>query len=158
MWFPGFSEADANPDLGDSAITETLGLGGMSMASAPAIVKFVGGTAQEALDMTRLMYEITCEEHSGFTIASLDFRGSPMGLDLRKIMSTGILPIINTGVAHKEAGVGMVGAGIVRAPRECFMSAFACLSDGKEGINKLPQAQIMGRFPPTPSPDHFLIK
>jgi hypothetical protein len=127
LYFPQFTEADANPDIGDSTITETAGYGGMAMAAAPAIVKFVGGTPDLALQTTLEMYEITADEHEQLTIPALDFRGTPLGIDVRKVMETGILPQINTGIAHKEPGVGMVGAGILRAPEQCFREAFASL-------------------------------
>ena len=127
LWLPGFSEADANPDIGDSAITETGGIGGFAMAGAPAIVKFVGGTPDDALNATLEMYEITAGEHNAFTIPALNFRGTPLGVDVRKVMATGILPRINTGIAHREPGVGMVGAGLLQAPKGCFKAAFEAL-------------------------------
>lgn len=127
LYFPGFSEADANPDIGDSTITETAGYGGVAMAAAPAITKFVGGNPQMAFQATLEMYEITQDEHEAFTIPALNFRGTPLGIDVRKVMETGILPQINTGIAHKDPGVGMVGAGILRAPQACFQEAFAAL-------------------------------
>jgi hypothetical protein len=124
LYFPQFTEADANPDIGDSTVTETSGYGGMAMAAAPAITKFVGGTPQLALKTTLEMYEITHDEHEQFTIPALNFRGTPCGIDVRKVMETGILPQINTGIAHKQPGIGMVGAGILRAPQICFREAF----------------------------------
>jgi hypothetical protein len=124
LYFPQFSEADANPDIGDSTITETAGYGGMAMAAAPAIVKFVGGSPELATRTTMEMYEITASEHEHLTIPALNFRGTPLGIDVRKVMETGILPQINTGIAHKDPGVGMVGAGILRAPEQCFKEAF----------------------------------
>jgi len=124
LYFPQFTEQDANPDIGDSTVTETAGYGGMAMAAAPAITKFVGGTPQMALQATLEMYEITFDEHEQFTIPALNFRGTPCGIDLRLVMETGILPQINTGIAHKNPGVGMVGAGILRAPEACFREAF----------------------------------
>jgi hypothetical protein len=124
LYFPQFTAQDANPDIGDSTVTETAGYGGMAMAAAPAITKFVGGTPQLALQTTLEMYEITFDEHEQFTIPALNFRGTPCGIDLRKVMETGILPQINTGIAHKDPGVGMVGAGILRAPEKCFRDAF----------------------------------
>jgi len=127
LYFPQFTEKDANPDIGDSTITETAGYGGMAMAAAPAITQFVGGTPQMATQATLEMYEITFGEHENFTIPTLDFRGSPLGIDVRKVMETGILPQINTGIAHKDPGVGMVGAGILRAPEKCFKDAFEAL-------------------------------
>jgi hypothetical protein len=124
LYFPQFSEKDANPDIGDSTITETAGYGGMAMAAAPAIVQFVGGSPRLAVQTTLEMYEITSCEHEHFTIPALNFRGTPLGIDVRKVAETGILPQINTGIAHKDPGVGMVGAGILRAPEKCFMDAF----------------------------------
>jgi len=129
LYFPQFTVKDANPDIGDSTITETAGYGGMAMAAAPAITKFVGGTPQLALQTTLEMYEITYDEHEQFTIPALNFRGTPCGIDVRKVMETGILPQINTGIAHKDPGVGMVGAGILRAPMQCFEEAFIAIKE-----------------------------
>ncbi len=128
LYFPGFTEADANPDIGDSTITETAGFGGMAMAAAPAITQFVGGTPQQALDATREMYEITFAESEGFTIPALNFRGTPLGIDVRRVMETGLLPRLNTGIAHRLPGIGMVGAGILRAPEACFRAAWEALA------------------------------
>jgi hypothetical protein len=124
LFLPGFSAKDANPDIGDSTITETAGFGGFAMAAAPAIASFVGGTAQDAINSTNEMYEICFTEHDHFTIPALDFRGTPLGIDVRLVMETGILPKLNTGIAHKDPGIGMVGAGVLRAPKECFTDAF----------------------------------
>ncbi|MGD8813619.1 MAG: DUF1116 domain-containing protein, partial [Anaerolineales bacterium] len=124
LYLPGFSAKDANPDIGDSTITETAGIGGFAMAAAPAIASFVGGTAQDALNATLEVYEICFAEHQHFTIPALDFRGTPTGIDVRLVARTGILPKLNTGIAHKQPGIGMVGAGILRAPVECFQAAF----------------------------------
>ena len=127
LYFPGFDDADANPDLGDSCITETAGIGGFCMAAAPAIVQFVGGQVQDAINYSTQMYEITVGEGSAYKIPSLDFRGSTTGIDLLKVVETGIRPIINTGIAHKDYGVGQVGAGLVHPPAECFRKAIeAC--------------------------------
>ena len=119
-----YKEDDANPDIGDSAITETYGLGGFAMAAAPAITAVVGGTARTALEATLEMYEITLEENPQHQIPALDFRGSPTGIDVRRVVETGIQPLINTGIAHRQAGIGQVGAGLVRAPLEPFVAAF----------------------------------
>jgi hypothetical protein len=124
LFLGGYTQADANPDLGDSAITETYGLGGFAMAAAPAIVQYVGGNAQTALNATLEMYEITLAENSQHQIPALDFRGTPTGIDVRRVIETGIQPVINTGIAHKQAGVGQVGAGLTRAPIEPFLEAF----------------------------------
>jgi hypothetical protein len=129
LYFSQYTENDANPDIGDSTITETAGYGGMAMAAAPAITQFVGGTPQLATRTTLEMYEITFGEHEILTIPSLNFRGTPLGIDVRKVMETGILPQINTGIAHKDPGAGMVGAGILRAPVKCFKDAFEVLQE-----------------------------
>ena len=129
LYLPGFSADDANPDIGDSTVTETAGFGGFAMASAPAIARFVGGTAQDALEATLEMYEICFAEHEQFTIPALGFRGTPLGIDVRKVAETGILPRLNTGIAHREPGIGMVGAGVLRAPARCFTEAFEALRE-----------------------------
>jgi hypothetical protein len=129
LFFPQFSKQDANPDIGDSTVTETAGYGGMAMAAAPAITQFVGGTPAMATAATLEMYEITSGEHEIFTIPALEFRGTPLGIDVRRVMETGILPQINTGIAHREPGIGMVGAGILRAPMKCFQDAFDALKN-----------------------------
>jgi hypothetical protein len=129
LYLPGFGPQDAAPDIGDSVITETAGIGGFAMAAAPAIVKFVGGRPADALEFTRRMYEITVAENDAFQIPILDFRGTPTGIDVRKVVETGILPVINTGIAHREPGVGMVGAGLVEPPRSCFKDALAAFAD-----------------------------
>lgn len=129
LYFPGFTEADANPDMGDSAIVETVGLGGFAMAAAPAVVGFVGaGRASDAAIFTRSMGEITWQLNPEWTIPAIDNQGVPTGIDIRRVVETGIAPTINTGVAHRKPGVGQVGAGIVKAPLACFeqaLSAFA---------------------------------
>jgi hypothetical protein len=129
LYFPGFTAADANPDVGDSAITETAGIGAFAMAAAPAIVTFVSGTARDALTSTLEMYEITLAENPAFGIPPLDFRGTPTGIDIRKVVRTGILPRINTGIAHRQAGVGQIGAGLVRPPKACFEQAVAAMAE-----------------------------
>ncbi|NJC98850.1 MAG: DUF1116 domain-containing protein [Anaerolineae bacterium] len=129
LFFSGFSQADANPDIGDSAITETAGIGGFAMAPAPAIVTFVGGTPKDAMNATLEMYEITFAESKYFTMPSLDFRGTPTGIDIRKVVELGITPRINTGIAHKNAGVGQVGAGLVRPPLTIFEQALLAYAE-----------------------------
>ena len=123
LFLGAYTQADANPDIGDSAITETYGLGGFAMAAAPAITRVVGGSAQTARDATLEMYEITLAENPNHQIPALDFRGTPTGIDVRRVVETGIQPVINTGIAHREAGVGQVGAGLVRAPLQPFLDA-----------------------------------
>jgi hypothetical protein len=128
LYLGDFGPDDANPDIGDSAITETIGLGGFAMAAAPAIVRFVGGTVADALANTRRMYEITLAEHAAFAIPVLDFRGTPLGIDVTKVVRTRILPQINTGMAGKVAGTGQVGAGLVTPPPEIFPKALRALA------------------------------
>ncbi|HMN27744.1 MAG TPA: DUF1116 domain-containing protein, partial [Caldilineaceae bacterium] len=123
LFFPGFTAADANPDIGDSTITETAGIGAFAMAAAPAIVTFVSGKPKDAINATLEMYEITVAEHKSFTIPALDFRGTPTGIDIRKVVESGITPRVNTGIAHRQAGVGQVGAGLVRPPLAIFEDA-----------------------------------
>jgi hypothetical protein len=120
LYFPGYSPADANPDIGDSAITETFGLGGFALAAAPAIVGFVGGTATSAALTTERMREICLDASTQFRIPWLDFAGVPQGIDARLVVHSGIAPRITTGIAHREAGRGQIGAGIVDAPLRCF--------------------------------------
>ncbi|MFA6584336.1 MAG: DUF1116 domain-containing protein [Elusimicrobiaceae bacterium] len=123
LFFAGFTKADANPDIGDSAITETNALGGFAIAAAPAIVQFVGGSAADAVGYTLQMYEITAGENNAYQIPYLNFRGTPTGIDAVKVVEKGIFPFIDTGVAHKNPGVGQVGAGVVSAPAEPFKKA-----------------------------------
>jgi hypothetical protein len=129
LYFPGFTAEDANPDVGDSTITETAGIGGFAMAAAPAIVTFVSGTARDATASTLEMYEITLAEHPAFSIPALDFRGTPTGIDIRQVIRTGILPRVNTGIAHRRAGIGQIGAGLVRPPRACFERAVQAMAE-----------------------------
>lgn len=123
LFFPGYGPEDANPDLGDSAITETLGLGGFAMAASPAITQFVGGNPDDAIAATRSMRRITMGPHPAFPLPPINFAGTPSGIDVLKVLDTGVLPLINTGIAHREAGVGQIGAGIVTAPPEVFLKA-----------------------------------
>lgn len=129
LYFPGFTSADANPDIGDSTITETAGIGAFAMAAAPAIVTFIGGAPEEAVHATLEMYEIAVAEHQHFTIPALGFRGSPVGIDIRKVVELGVTPRVNTGIAHREAGVGQVGAGLVRPPMAIFEEALVAFAD-----------------------------
>ena len=130
LYFPGFSAADANPDIGDSAILEAVGLGAFAMAAAPAVAGFVGaGGFGEALGYTRSMLEIAPARNPKWGIPALDFAGVPTGIDLRRVVESGIAPVINTGIAHRKAGVGQVGAGVARAPLACFEEALLAFCD-----------------------------
>ena len=128
LYFSGFSKNDANPDIGDSSITETGGLGGFAIAASPAIVGFVGGSLRQAITYTTQMYEITAAENSIYQIPYLNFRGTPTGIDVTKVIEKNILPFIDTGVAHREPGIGQIGAGILSAPVEPFMAAYEGLA------------------------------
>lgn len=132
LYFTGFTEEDGNPDIGDSAITETVGVGAMAMISAPGVTRFVGaGGFQDALDISNEMAQICTTHNPNWTIPTWDFQGSVMGIDIRKVVETGITPMINTGIAHKKAGVGQVGAGTVRAPLGCFEKALEAYAKAK---------------------------
>ncbi|MGH9209113.1 MAG: DUF1116 domain-containing protein, partial [Acidimicrobiales bacterium] len=128
LYLGGYGPDDANADIGDSAITETVGLGGFAMAGAPAIVRLVGGTVDDAMTWTELMYEVTLTEHPTWSLPTLDFRGVPFGIDVLRVVRTGVAPIVNTGMAGRVAGTGQVGAGLVRPPLECFTAALAALA------------------------------
>ncbi|MGW2345148.1 DUF1116 domain-containing protein [Streptomyces sp. NPDC001661] len=123
LYFAGYGPEDANPDIGDSAITETNGLGGFALAAAPAITGFVGGTVQEALRTSRDMARITLARHEAYRLPALGGIGSPVGIDVRAVLDTGIEPVVTTGIAHREPGIGQIGAGLAHAPLECFRKA-----------------------------------
>jgi hypothetical protein len=130
LYFPGYSAKDANPDMGDSAIVETVGLGGFAMAAAPAVAGFVGaGAPSSAANFTRAMSEITVGQSSEWTIPAADYLGVPTGIDVRLVVENGIAPVINTGIAHREPGIGQVGAGVVRAPMACFEQAVLAIAE-----------------------------
>ena len=130
LYFPGFSAADANPDMGDSAIVETVGLGGFAMAAAPAVAGFVGaGAPSSAANFTRAMGEITLAQNPEWTIPAADYLGVPSGIDIRRVVETGLAPTINTGIAHRKPGIGQVGAGVVRAPMACFTEALVAFAE-----------------------------
>jgi Protein of unknown function (DUF1116) len=129
IYFPGFSERDANPDMGDSAIVETVGLGAFAMAAAPAVVAYIGaGRGSDAAAFTRAMAEITVGRNPAWAIPAMDFAGVPTGIDIRLVVEAGLAPSINTGIAHREPGVGQVGAGIVKAPLKCFEQALVAFA------------------------------
>jgi hypothetical protein len=128
LFLGAYGPEDANPDIGDSAITETAGIGGLAMATAPAIVRFVGGSVPDALATTQRMYDITVGENPAYAIPILEFRGTPTGIDVTKVVRSGVLPQINTGMAGRVAGTGQVGAGLVTPPMECFTAALEALA------------------------------
>jgi uncharacterized protein DUF1116 len=128
LYLPGFGPADANPDIGDSTITETTGIGGFAMAAAPAIVRFVGGEPGDAVRNTLQMYEITLAEHPIYQVPVLGFRGTPVGIDVTLVARTGIVPVVNTGIAGHDPGVGQVGAGLVTPPMAAFADSVRALA------------------------------
>jgi hypothetical protein len=123
LYNPGFGPEDGAPDIGDSSIIETMGLGGFSIAAAPSMASFAGGGFEDAVKITKDMGLITITKNFEFAIPSLDFEGAPTGIDIRKVVDTTILPSINSAIVHKSSGVGQIGAGIVQAPYECFTKA-----------------------------------
>ncbi len=130
LYFTGYSADDANPDMGDSAITETIGVGGMAMIAAPAVTRFVGtGGFDDALQTSNEKTEITIGENPNFAIPTWNFKGAVLGIDARKVVETGITPVINTGIAHKVAGFGQIGAGTVHPPIECFEKAITAYAE-----------------------------
>ena len=134
LFFTGYTQDDANPDIGDSAITETFGVGAMSMIAAPGVTRFVGaGGFDDALQISDEMSEICTDFNNNLAIPTWNFQGVPTGIDVRKVVETGITPLINTGIAHKKAGVGQVGAGTVNAPMECFEKALLALAEIQKG-------------------------
>ena len=133
LYFTSFRKEDANADLGDSAICETAGFGGFSLAASPALVQLVGGSVAEAVAYSREMYDVTVARNPGMSLPALDFAGTPCGIDIRKVVDNGIRPVITTGIAHREAGVGQIGAGIVRAPMACFTQAVVALAERLAG-------------------------
>ncbi len=128
LFFPGFKQEDACPDIGDSAITETAGFGGCSFAASPALTLLAGGSVSDAVRYSKEMYEITVTRNPGLSLPALDFAGAPCGIDVRKVLDTGIRPVVTTGIAHKEAGIGQIGAGIVRVPMACYVAAFKAMA------------------------------
>lgn len=123
LYLTGYGPHDAGLDMGDSAITETVGWGGFVLGGAPGILSLVGGTPQQALSFSREMREITVGTSPTFRIPALGFEGAPVGIDVLKVVQTGILPVIDTAIAHKEPGYPKIGAGLVRPPMECFEKA-----------------------------------
>ena len=123
LYVPGFKAEDAGLDMGDSAITETVGWGGFVLGGAPAILTLVGGTPEAALAYTREMASITVARHPQYLMPALNFEGAPLGIDIRKVVQTGVTPIIDTAIAHKDPGYPKIGGGLVRAPLECFKKA-----------------------------------
>ena len=129
IMFPPFTDEDANPDMGDSTITETCGLGAFAMAAAPAMVRLVGGTVADAIGFTKSMADITLTKNKSFGIPYLDFDGTPTGIDIRKVVDLGISPTINTGIAHQKPGFSIAGAGIAEIPMECFTKALKAFQE-----------------------------
>ena len=123
QFFEGYQAEDANQVIGDSEVAETMGLGAFAMAGAPALARYVGGTVKEATRLALEMYSITLSEHPRFNIPTLEYRGTPTGIDIRRVVEQGLTPLFNTGIAHRTPGIGQIGAGFVRTPLECFTTA-----------------------------------
>lgn len=129
VYYPGFTEEDANPDLGDSAITETAGIGAFAMAAALPMTQLVGGSVADALGFSKTMRRITLAENKAYTLPALNFIGTPTGIDVLKVIEKGITPVINTGIANKKAGEGIIGAGLVNMPMETFEKALLAMPE-----------------------------
>jgi hypothetical protein len=142
VYWPGFSEADANPDMGDSAITETVGWGGCVIAGAPGILALTGGTPADAFEWTRLNASISLARSSTYKLPALGFEGAPIAIDIRRVVKTGTTPVIDSAIAHKEPGVGMIGSGIVRAPLACFQQALQVFEQ-RYGASVLTQPAVV---------------
>jgi hypothetical protein len=127
--FPGFKEADGAPDIGDSAISESRGLGGTALPASPSQARMFGGGMQEAIEHTKAMRRVSLAEDPFFRIPYMDFAGVPLGIDIRKVVETGIVPRIDTGVAHKDGGFGIIGTGIADAPMEAFKKALTAFGE-----------------------------
>jgi hypothetical protein len=123
LYFAGFTKEDANPDIGDSSITETAGLGGFAIAAAPTFIQFTGGTPKDAINRTLDMYEITLGENNVYQIPFLNFRGTPTGIDIKLVVEKGTTPFIDTAIAYRKPGVGLIGAGLAITPMEVFKKA-----------------------------------
>ncbi|MGD0727938.1 MAG: DUF1116 domain-containing protein [Spirochaetia bacterium] len=133
LFLPGWKDEDAGADMGDSAITETVGWGGFVIGGAPGILSFTGGTAAEALAFSRDMHRISVARSPEFLMPALDFEGTGVGIDIRKVVQTNMLPVIDTAIAHKEPGHGIIGGGIVRPPMECFTKALKRFAEKYRG-------------------------
>jgi hypothetical protein len=129
-YFDGFGAADASPVIGDSEIAEAFGLGACAASGAPALARYMGGSYSAEMQMALQMYDITVAEHPKFTIPALDYRGTPLGIDVRRVIATGIEPLFNTGIAHRQAGIGQIGAGFGRTPMACCEKAVGFLTAG----------------------------
>lgn len=143
LYFAGYGPEDANPDIGDSAITEVHGLGGFALAAAPAIVGFVGGTPEQARRVSQEMATLTVGRHRDYRLPGLDFVGSPLGIDVRKVVDTGLEPVVTTGIAHREPGIGQIGAGLTHAPMRCFTGALEAFEESpfeESRVTKSPEA------------------
>jgi hypothetical protein len=125
----GFTDGDAARDIGDSAVIECIGLGGMALAASPAVAAFFGGGAADAIARTRLMGEICAARSQRFTIPAIDFEGTPLGIDARLVVQLGVTPQITTGVLHRSSGAGQIGAGVAHQPLGPFADALAALAD-----------------------------
>jgi hypothetical protein len=123
VYFPGYREEDAGLDMGDSAITETVGLGAFAMAAAPGIAGLVGKSHGELLASSAEMSQITAGRNPALAVPQWDMSGVLLGIDVRRVVQTGVLPIIDTATAHRDAGHRIIGAGVSRAPAECFTEA-----------------------------------
>jgi Protein of unknown function (DUF1116) len=142
VYWPGFSEADANPDMGDSAITETVGWGGCVIGGAPGILALTGGTPSDALEWTRQNISISLGRSSNYKLPALGFEGAPIAIDIRRVVELATPPVIDSAIAHRLPGIGMIGSGIVRAPMACFEQALQAFNERYGAVTGIPAVPV----------------
>jgi hypothetical protein len=149
LLLPGSKAEDAGLDMGDSAITETVGWGGFVIGGAPGILNFTGGTAEQALAFSREMHSIAVGTSPDYLIPALNFQGTAVGIDIRKVVQTNVVPVIDTAIAHKEPGHGIIGGGIVRPPMECFTKALTRFRERSEEWSEKPSSERTATLTPS---------
>ena len=123
LYYPGQGPDTSAPDIGDSAVLELVGLGGAAAANSPAVAGFLGGRMAVAAAVTAAMSRICAGTSTRLRLPVLDNAGTPLGVDVRRVVESSITPAVNTGIVHISDGSGQVGAGVAHAPIECFRQA-----------------------------------
>jgi hypothetical protein len=134
--FKPYTREDFGNDMGDSVITETNGWGALIAGNSLALAYVVGATPEEAFATQHENSKLTLAENPQYKIPAFGYRGSPCGIDVRQIVARRQSPVINTGIAHREAGHSVVARGLLTSPIDCFDQAFnafctkySCTSD-----------------------------
>ena len=104
-----------------------MGLGGFAAAAGPTVLRLRGGTIKDAIEQTEEMRHICVGTNNNYPIPLLDFEGPAIGIDIRKVLETGIAPVSHGGIISKEGG--QIGAGIARLPLECFKKALYAFAE-----------------------------